>query len=143
MQRAQTLFSTFAHFPVSPSFVCPSPLTTPLSPGLFLTLRYYTTVLEDGTPALTHVHGYLASELDHLVQVGAGAVVVVFLSGLLMAVKARLSRADGLLPLAELAFNQFHTLPGLARWVARKMALVTYLQYYAHGRKTNPLSYLL
>lgn len=108
------------------ALVCPSPPTTPLLSGLFLTLRYYTTVLEDGTPALTHVHGYLASELDHLVLAGAGAVVLVLLSGLLMAVKARLSRADGLLPLAELALNQFHTLPGLARWVARNMALVTY-----------------
>ncbi|CAM9177617.1 unnamed protein product [Ectocarpus sp. 12 AP-2014] len=90
-----------------------------VSDGLFLTLRYYTTVLEDGTPALTHVHGYLASELDHLVLAGAGAVVLVLLSGLLMAVKARLSRADGLLPLAELALSQFHTLPGLARFDTR------------------------
>lgn len=65
-----------------------------------------------------HVHDYLGAELQRLMQVEAGGVVLATLTGALLGIKSRLARVDGLLPLAELVLSLFTECPGLARWVS-------------------------
>jgi len=61
------------------------------------------------------VHDYLAAELDRLVRVEAGVLVVNGVANFLIAAKARLFRTDGLLPLADLISSNIHQFPGLTR----------------------------
>jgi len=65
--------------------------------------------------AFEHVHNYLASELERLAKMEAGAMVLNGVADLLIEAKARLLRTDGLLPLADLISNSLHDLPGLGR----------------------------
>eukprot|EP00903_Cladosiphon_okamuranus_P017896 g16469.t1 len=88
---------------------------------LFLTIRYFNAV-EGKNSGLGHVHDYLAAELQRLMQVEAGGVVLATLAGALLGVKSRLARADGLLPVAELVLSLFSELPGLARYDTRLAA---------------------
>ena len=89
---------------------------SPTRTGLFLTIRYLNAVGGEDS-GLGHVHDYLVAELQRLMQVEAGGVVLATLAGALLGVKSRLGRADGLLPLAELVLSLFSECPGLARWV--------------------------
>ena len=65
--------------------------------------------------AFDQVHDYLASELDRLVRMEAGALVLNGVADLLIVAKARLLRTDGLLSLADLISRHLHELPGLAK----------------------------
>lgn len=91
-----------------------------LRTGLFLTIRYFNAVGGENS-GLGHVHDYLVAELQRLMQVEAGGVVLATLAGALLGVKSRLARADGLLPVAELVLSLFNECPGLARWALFKI----------------------
>lgn len=92
--------------------------TLPVPAG-FLVFRYAHTI--GNGSAYDQVHDFLAAELDRLVQVDAGALVLNGVANFLIAVKARLFRTDGLLPLAELISSNVHQFPGIARWAFRSM----------------------
>jgi len=81
-------------------------------PATLLVLRFAHTVGDEGS-IFNRVHDYLASELERLVRVEAGALVVNGVADLLVAAKARLLRTDGLLPLADVISRNVHQLPGL------------------------------
>lgn len=87
---------------------------SPPPPATLLFIRFVHTV-GDGSSAFHRVHDYLASELERLVQVDAGALVVTGIADLLIVAKARLLRTDGLLPLADIISNNLHQFPGLGR----------------------------
>ncbi len=97
------------HRPSVPS----SPPSLP-PPAAILVLRFAHTI-GDGSSSYEQVHDYVASELDRLVRVEAGAVVLNGIADLLIVAKARLLRTDGLLPVADLISNNLHRLPGLGR----------------------------
>lgn len=90
-------------------------VSSSLLTGLFLAIRYFNAVGGHNS-GLDHVHDYIGAELQRLVQVEAGGVVLATLAGALLGVKSRLSRPDGLLPLAELVLSLFNECPGLSRY---------------------------
>jgi len=115
--RKRVLFvgSTESLIAIPADFRSPSsaPPTLP-SPAAILVLRCAHTI-GDGSSSYEQVHDYLASELDRLVRMGAGALVLNGVADLLIVAKARLLRTDALFPLADLISNNLHQLPGLGR----------------------------
>lgn len=64
---------------------------------------------------LRHVHDFVASELNRLVRLKAGAMVLISLAGVLLGIKTRLQLTDGMLPAAELTLAMLQECPGWAR----------------------------
>ncbi|CAM9604163.1 unnamed protein product, partial [Scytosiphon promiscuus] len=118
-----------------------APLTQPahaafvVADALLLSVRFMRGGGPGGISRLRYVHDYVASELNRLVPGKAGALVLISLAGILLAVKTRLQLTDGMLPMAELITVMLNKCPGWGRSYGRHAAHLSLAVFRLHRHR--------